>query len=168
MQRAAYWACGLNQLERRDPLAISGTAIQLVEIVQKIDCLQMMYDGKLHQESPMMMPVDPKRMTPLIRGLPELLKPVGIQLQGKIQAISQGERIQAALKGTVTPNCQQLEYKVWMWCGCPRVLPTGKNMDQLFLPPVNSSQRGRGVQQIAPPPAHLAESTTDLEGSCSQ
>lgn len=52
-----------SQLTRkRDPLANSGTVIQLVDIVQKTACLQMMYDGKLqlHQESLMMMPIDPR------------------------------------------------------------------------------------------------------------
>ena len=54
----------------------------------------MMYERKLqpHHESPVMMPADTERMTPLIRGLPESLKPVSIQLQGKIQAMPQGER----------------------------------------------------------------------------
>ena len=84
----------------------------------------MMYDRKLHpyHESPMMMPVDPERMTPLIKGLPESLKPIGIQLQGKIQALSQGERTQAVLEGTVTPNpsavgIQSMDGEG----GCPRV-----------------------------------------------
>ncbi|XP_052553477.1 uncharacterized protein LOC128087677 [Tympanuchus pallidicinctus] len=116
-QRAAYWAGGLNPLERGDPLAITGTVDQLVESVQKAACLQMMYDRKLqpHHESPMMMPVDPERMTALIRGLPESLKPIGIQLQGKIEAMSQGERIQPALEGTVTPNHLQSGNKAWTW-----------------------------------------------------
>jgi len=66
----------------------------LIGSVQKAASLQMMYDRKLQpqHESPMMMPIDPKRMTPLIRGLPELLKPIGIHLQGKIQAVPQGAR----------------------------------------------------------------------------
>ncbi|XP_042675339.1 uncharacterized protein LOC122160632 [Centrocercus urophasianus] len=116
-QRAAYWAGGLNPLERGDPLAITGTTDQLVESVQKAACLQMMYDRKLlpHHKSPMMMPVDPERMTPLIRGLPESLKPIGIQLQGKIQAMPQGERARAAIEGTITPNNLQTAYKVWTW-----------------------------------------------------
>ena len=38
-QRAAYWAGGLNPLERGDPLAITGTIDQLVENVQKAACL---------------------------------------------------------------------------------------------------------------------------------
>lgn len=101
-------------MERGDPLAITGTIDQLVENVQKAACLQMMYDRKLqpHHESPMMLPVNPERLTPLIRGLPESLKPIGIQLQGKIQAMSQGERTWAALEGSVTPN-HQSGPKVW-------------------------------------------------------
>ena len=77
----------------------------------------MIYDSKLqpHHESQMMMTVDPERMTPLTRGLPESLKPIGIQLQGKIQALSQGERTQAVLEGTVTSNHLQSGYKVWTW-----------------------------------------------------
>ena len=61
-QRAAYWAGGLNPLERGDPFVIMGTVDQLVESVQKAACLQMMYDRKLEprQESPMMMSVDPE------------------------------------------------------------------------------------------------------------
>ncbi|XP_052529540.1 uncharacterized protein LOC128076184 [Tympanuchus pallidicinctus] len=116
-QRAAYWAGGLNPLERGDPLAITGTTDQLVESVQKAACLQLMYDRKLqpHHESPMMMPVDPERMTPLIRGLPESLKPIGIQLQARIQAMSQGERTRAVLEETVTPNLLQSGCKVWTW-----------------------------------------------------
>ena len=115
-QRAAYWAGGLNPLEKGYPLAITGTVDQLVESVQKAACLQMMYDRKLqpHHESPMMMPVDPERMTALIRGLPESLKPIGIQLQGKIQAMCQGERTRAALEGTVTSNHLQ-SGDVWAW-----------------------------------------------------
>ena len=77
-------------------------------------CLQMMYDRKMqpHCESPMMMPVDPERMIALIRGLPESLKPIGIQLQGKIQATSLEERTRAVLEGTITSNHLQSGYKV--------------------------------------------------------
>ncbi|XP_040434380.1 uncharacterized protein LOC121080427, partial [Falco naumanni] len=110
-QRTAYWAGGLNLLERGDPLAIVGTVDQLVKSVQ------MMYDLELkpRHESPMMMPVDPEQMTPLIRGLLDSLKPIGIQLQGKIQAMSQGDRAVAALEGIVNPNCRPQEKKVWTW-----------------------------------------------------
>ncbi|GAB0210179.1 hypothetical protein GRJ2_003483700 [Grus japonensis] len=115
-QRAAYWAGGLNPLERGDPLAITGTVDQLVESVQKAACLQVMYDRKLEprQESPMMMPADPERMTPLIRGLPNSLKLIGIQLHGKIQAMPQGDRVAAALEGLM-PHLRPLDRKMWTW-----------------------------------------------------
>ncbi|XP_069631239.1 LOW QUALITY PROTEIN: uncharacterized protein [Haliaeetus albicilla] len=117
-QRAAYWAGGLNPLERGDPLTIRGTVDQLVESVQKAACLQMMYDQKLEptQESSMMMSVDPERMTPLIRGLPDSLKPIGIQLQGKIQAMPQGESVGAALGGFMPDqHLQPPDKKMWTW-----------------------------------------------------
>uniref|UniRef100_A0A8B9M0A1 Uncharacterized protein n=1 Tax=Accipiter nisus TaxID=211598 RepID=A0A8B9M0A1_9AVES len=116
-QRAVYWDGGLNPLERGDPLAITGTVDQLVESVQKAACLQMMYDWELkpHQGFPMMMPVDPERMTPLVRGLPDSLKPIGIQLQGRIQNTPNGERIMATLEGKVSPDHRQSGRKVWTW-----------------------------------------------------
>ncbi|KFP34609.1 hypothetical protein N324_12161, partial [Chlamydotis macqueenii] len=94
-QRAAYWAGGLNPLERGDPLTITGTVDQLVDSVQKAACLQMMYDRELkpNQGSPVMMPVDPEWMTPLIRGLPDSLKPTGNQLQGMIQSTPVADRL---------------------------------------------------------------------------
>ena len=144
-QRAAYWAGSLNPLERGDPLAITGTVEQLVENAQKATCLQMMYDRKLqpHHESPMMMPVDPERMTSLIRGLTESLKPISIQLKRKIRAMSQGERTQAVLVGTITSSHLQSGYKVWTWGEVAQELINyGKNMDQWFLPPVNFIQGG--------------------------
>ncbi|KFP93488.1 hypothetical protein N329_12445, partial [Haliaeetus albicilla] len=116
-QRAAYWAGGLNPLERGDPLTITGTVDQLVESVQKAACLQMMYDRELkpHQCSLMMMPVDPERMTPLIWGLHDSLKPIRIQLQGRIQNTPNGERIMATLEGKVSPDHQQSGRKVRTW-----------------------------------------------------
>lgn len=45
--------------------------------------------------------MDPE--TRLIRGLSESLKPIGIQLQGEIEVMSQGERIQV---GLVIPSSQ--------------------------------------------------------------
>ncbi|XP_064361548.1 uncharacterized protein LOC112984442 [Dromaius novaehollandiae] len=117
-QRAAYWASGgLNPLERRDPLAITGSVNQLLESIQKAACLQMMYDRELkpNLSSPVLLPVDPERMTPLIRGLPDSLKPIGIHLQGKIQNVPHKERIAAALEGMVTPEHRWLGEKVWTW-----------------------------------------------------
>ena len=111
----------------------------------------------------MMMPVDPERMTPLIKGLPESLKPIGIQLQGKIQALSQGERTQAVLEGTVTCNHLQSAYKVWTW---GKVAQELINYRRKYGPVVSSSSKfePRGVQS-ALPPGHLAQSSVGLEGS---
>ncbi|KFV50644.1 hypothetical protein N341_10104, partial [Tyto alba] len=116
-QRTAYCAGQLNPLKRGDPLAITGTVDQLVESVQKAACLQMMYDRELkpNQGSLMMMPVDPERMTPLIRGLPDSLNPFGIHLQGKIQNTPNAERMTSALEGIVTPDHQRPGRKVWTW-----------------------------------------------------
>ncbi|XP_074666883.1 LOW QUALITY PROTEIN: uncharacterized protein LOC141917524 [Strix aluco] len=139
-QRAAYWAGGLNPLERGDPLAITGTVDQLVERVQKAACLQMMYDQELkpNQGSPMMMPVDPDRMTPLIRGLSDSLKPIGIQLQGKIQNTPNAERMTAALEGIVIPNHQRPGRKVWTWGELAQELI---NFGRNYGPVGGSSQR---------------------------
>jgi len=116
-QRAAHWAGGLNPLERGDPLAITGTTDQLLESVQKAACLQMMYDRELkpNLSSPMLLPADPKRMTPLIRGLPSSLKPIGIQLQGRIQNTPSEERTVAALEGAAAPDHRWPGRKVWTW-----------------------------------------------------
>ncbi|GAB0180729.1 hypothetical protein GRJ2_000538200 [Grus japonensis] len=113
--RVAHWAGGLNPLERGDPLAITGSVDQLVESAQKAACLQMMYNRELkpNLSSPMLLPVDPERMTPLIRGLPNSLKPIGIQLQGRIQNTPGEERIAAALEGMVTPEHRRPGRKVW-------------------------------------------------------
>ncbi|XP_072216209.1 uncharacterized protein [Excalfactoria chinensis] len=148
-QRAAYWAGGLNPLERGDPLAINGTVDQLVESVQKAACLQMMYDRKLQprHESPMMMPVDPERMTPLIRGLPESLKPIGIQLQGKIQAMSQGERARTVLEGAGTSGSLQSGFKVWTWGEVAQELI---NYERKFGPVASTSKfEPKGVRLAA-------------------
>ncbi|KAM4672100.1 LOW QUALITY PROTEIN: EF-hand calcium-binding domain-containing protein 4B [Amazona ochrocephala] len=114
--RAAYWAEGLNLLERGDTLTITGTVDQRVESVQKAACVRMMYDWglRLKQESPMMTLVDPKCMTPLIQCLLDSLKPAGNQLQGKIQSKSQSEKAVAAPEGLLSPD-QKTEKKVWTW-----------------------------------------------------
>lgn len=76
-QRAAYRAGGLNPLERGDPLTIEETTHQLLENVHEAACLQVMCNCKLvpFQEFPMMLTADAQRMTPLICGLPDSLKP---------------------------------------------------------------------------------------------
>uniref|UniRef100_A0A8C5TRN6 Uncharacterized protein n=1 Tax=Malurus cyaneus samueli TaxID=2593467 RepID=A0A8C5TRN6_9PASS len=119
-QRAAFWAGSLNPLERGDPLAIECTTDEIVESVQKTACIQMMCERKLTplQESPMMLRVDADRMTPLIRGLPDSIKPIAIQLQGKIQALAPLERMAAALDGTISSPAGDGTAqggKVWTW-----------------------------------------------------
>lgn len=93
-------------MESGDPFSITGTVHQLVENVEKVACLQMIYDQevRLKQDSPVMIPVDPKCMTPLIWGLPDSLKAMGIQLKGKKQATPQSERAVAALEGLLSPD----------------------------------------------------------------
>ncbi|XP_071436803.1 uncharacterized protein [Pithys albifrons albifrons] len=118
-QRAAYWAEGLSPLERGDPLAIVGNVNQIVESVQKAACLQMMHDRELtpRRESPMMLPVNPERMIPLIRGLPESLKPIGIQLKGQIESLTKEERAAATLEAALSPGAYRRENKnkIWTW-----------------------------------------------------
>lgn len=63
----------------------------------------------------MMMPVDPERMTLLIRDLSEPLEPIGIQLQSTIKSVPPSERVSATLEGLVSPDCSTQRTKVWTW-----------------------------------------------------
>lgn len=119
-QRAAYWAGALDPSERGDPLAVEGTTDRLLESIHKAACLQMMDDPKPvpFQQSPMMISVDAERMTPLIRGLPNSLQLFGIQLQGKLEALSPFKRVIAALRGTTSSSARDTlarESKTWTW-----------------------------------------------------
>ncbi|KFW61951.1 hypothetical protein AS28_02543, partial [Pygoscelis adeliae] len=87
-QRAAYWAGGLDPLERGDPVCIeTPTTNHLIESLQKAACLQLMHDRRLvpQQPSPMLLIANPDRMTPLIRGLPDSLKLYAVQLQDRLR-----------------------------------------------------------------------------------
>jgi len=77
----------------------------------------MIYDRELKPDlsSPMLLPADPERMTPLIRGLPDSLKPIGIQLQGRIQNSPSEERTAAALEGGAAPDRRWPGRKAWTW-----------------------------------------------------
>ncbi|XP_072778752.1 uncharacterized protein [Taeniopygia guttata] len=138
-QRAAFWAGGTNPLERGDPIAIISTPDQLLESVHKAACLQMIHEKKLIPgfESPMQLPVKPELMTPLIRGLPEILKPTAIALQKTIMTLSPVERLNRFLGNPTdrtgstdpgfTPSCSPLQdvnsqssspgsnHKIWTW-----------------------------------------------------
>ncbi|XP_075351539.1 uncharacterized protein LOC142406476 [Mycteria americana] len=90
-QRAAYWAGGLDPLERGDPVTIPTPGLdQITESVQKAACLQLMHDRRLipHQPSPMLLKADPNRMKPLIKGLPDLLKLYAVQIQDRLRAVT--------------------------------------------------------------------------------
>uniref|UniRef100_A0A8C8AQ15 Uncharacterized protein n=1 Tax=Otus sunia TaxID=257818 RepID=A0A8C8AQ15_9STRI len=87
-QRAAYWAGGLDPLERGDPVCIETPTINhLTESLQKAACLQLMHDRRLvpQQPSPMLLIANPDQMTPLIRGLPDSLKSHAVQLQDRLR-----------------------------------------------------------------------------------
>ncbi|XP_010560005.1 PREDICTED: uncharacterized protein LOC104828198 [Haliaeetus leucocephalus] len=87
-QRAAYWAGGIDQMERGEPTRIDTPSInQLTESLQKTACLQLMHDRRLvpQQPSPMLLNANPDRMTPLIRGLPDSLKLYAVQLQDRLR-----------------------------------------------------------------------------------
>lgn len=70
---------------------------------------------KLRQESPVMIPVNLERMTPLIRGLPDSLEPLGIQLQNAITNTQQSARVAAALAGVLTPDHCTPGQNIWTW-----------------------------------------------------
>ncbi|KFP52237.1 hypothetical protein N323_04841, partial [Cathartes aura] len=87
-QRVAYWAGGLDPMERGDPFSIkTPTAGHILESVQKTACLQLMHDRLLipQQPSAMQYAADPERLHPLIRGLPDALKLYAVQLQDRLQ-----------------------------------------------------------------------------------
>lgn len=52
----------------------------------------------------MMMTLDPEITIPLIRGCPEAMKAIGIQLKGLIESVMKGERAIATLEVAITPN----------------------------------------------------------------
>ena len=89
-QRAAYWAGGLDPLERGESIP-TPTLSQLTESVQKAACLQLIHDSRLvpHQPSPLLF-ADPDRMMPLNKGLPDSLKLYATQLQDRLRAASTG------------------------------------------------------------------------------
>ncbi|KFV00196.1 hypothetical protein N340_03542, partial [Tauraco erythrolophus] len=85
--RAAYWAGGINPQERGDPLIITTKGLSdLASSVQKAACVQAIYNRKLGTRSPMSAPIDPERLTPLIRGLPASLQLYLLAMQDRLQA----------------------------------------------------------------------------------
>ncbi|KAK4806115.1 hypothetical protein QYF61_005487 [Mycteria americana] len=108
-QRAAYWAGGLDPVERGDPVSIPTPGPdQITESVQKTACLQLMHDRLLipYQPSPMLLKADPNRMKPLIKGLPDPLKVYAIQIQDRQRAALP---IQERLTEMLTPGRNQMQ-----------------------------------------------------------
>ncbi|XP_072723419.1 uncharacterized protein [Ciconia boyciana] len=106
-QRAAYWAGGLDPLERGDPVTIPTPGLdQITESVQKAACLQLMHDQHLipHQPSPMLLKADPNQMKPLIKDLPDPLKLYAIQIQDYLRAVLP---VQECLTEMLTPGRNQ-------------------------------------------------------------
>ncbi|XP_064907855.1 LOW QUALITY PROTEIN: uncharacterized protein LOC135578479 [Columba livia] len=129
-QRAAYWAPGLNPLDRGEPLAITGSPDQLLESVPKATYLKMIHESKLipECESPVMLPVNPDMMTPLVRGLPASLKSTGINLQRTITLMSPVERLENTIRSQGNTSRSQRE-------------GTNTSMGSSFTPPPTSSQQ---------------------------
>uniref|UniRef100_A0A8B9VGG3 Uncharacterized protein n=1 Tax=Anas zonorhyncha TaxID=75864 RepID=A0A8B9VGG3_9AVES len=85
--RAAYWAGGIDPQERGEPLEIRATSYSdLAVAVQKAACIQAIYERDEFRKSPMLAPINPARLTPLIRGLPDCLKMFVSNTQGHILA----------------------------------------------------------------------------------
>jgi len=62
--------------------------------VQKAACIQAMHERDVLIRSPMLAPIDPARLTPLIRGLPDSLKTYVANIQDRLQVAcpTQGRR----------------------------------------------------------------------------
>ncbi|XP_069664901.1 uncharacterized protein [Haliaeetus albicilla] len=172
-QRAAYWAGGLNPLDRGDPLAITGTVEQLLESVHKAACLQMIRERKLIPgcESPMMLPVYPEIMTPLIRGLPESLRSTGIVLQRTIASLDPAEKLESFIKGksdetnvgsdslfnhSSTPSHSKHK-KMWTWGDVAQELI---DYSRKYGPVRTLEEKTKGIHQVGAKDLPLSVSKT--------
>ncbi|XP_068856755.1 uncharacterized protein [Aphelocoma coerulescens] len=185
-QRAAFWAGGLNPLERGDPLAIIGTPDQLLESVHKAACLQMIHERKLTPgyESPMQLPVKPELMTPLIRGLPESLKPTAVALQKTIAAVGPVERLDRFLgnpsdqTGSTDPgftpystpsqppgsqlNSPAGDRKVWTWSEVAKDLIDYSRKYGPIKIPEEKLDKTKGVRYIRAPHGEKPENVKQI------
>ncbi|XP_074713432.1 uncharacterized protein LOC141938585, partial [Strix uralensis] len=172
-QRAAYWAGGLNPLDRGDPLAITGTIDQLLESVHKAACLQMIHERKLVPgcESPMMLSVNPEIMTPLIRGLPESLRSTGIDLQRTIASLDPVEKLESFINGrrdetntgsdspfnhSSTPS-RSKHKKRWTWGDVAQELI---DYSRKYGPVRTLEEKSKGIRQIGAKDLPLSVSKT--------
>ncbi|KAM9591119.1 uncharacterized protein ACIBXB_006056 [Morphnus guianensis] len=83
--RVAYWAGGIDVLERGEPLLIPIKSLnELSTAITKAACIQAM-----HERSPLNVPisaiVDPDVLKPLIKGAPAMLKPYLIAKRDEIR-----------------------------------------------------------------------------------
>jgi len=84
--RAAYWAGGIDPHDRGEPSVIKTSGFSdLVTSVQKAACMQAMHEQDVLIRSPVLAPIDPARLTPLIRGLPDSLKSYVANIQDRLQ-----------------------------------------------------------------------------------
>ncbi|XP_055654992.1 uncharacterized protein LOC129784051 [Falco peregrinus] len=156
-QRAAYWAGGLNPLDRGDPLEITSPADQLLESVHKAACLQLIHERKLIPgcESPMMLPVNPEIMTHLIRGLPESLRPMGVSLRRTIALMCPVERLESFIRSqrNETPDSVSSHQmtsassnkRIWTWGQVAQELI---DYSRKYGPVKIPEEKSRGIRQI--------------------
>uniref|UniRef100_A0A8B9J1F9 Uncharacterized protein n=1 Tax=Amazona collaria TaxID=241587 RepID=A0A8B9J1F9_9PSIT len=84
--RVAHWAGGIDPRERGEPLSIQAASYSdLAEAVQKAACIQAMYNRDDLRKSPMTAAIDPDRLNPLIRGLPDCLKTFVVTIRDRIR-----------------------------------------------------------------------------------
>jgi len=84
--RAAYWAGDINPHDRGEPAVIKTSGFSdSVTSVQKAAYIQAMHERDVLISSPMLAPIDPARLTPLIRGLPNSLKTYVANIQDRLQ-----------------------------------------------------------------------------------
>ncbi|GAB0182736.1 hypothetical protein GRJ2_000738900 [Grus japonensis] len=150
--RAAYWAGSIDPQERGDPLVIKTSGFSdLAVSVQKAACIQAMYERDVLRRSPMLAPVDPARLTPLIRGLPDSLKTYVANVQDRIQTT----RDMNAAAAAAQPPQEQVHVPTWREF-VHEIVNYGRRMGWIGLttrkPPESPPQRVRQVHITKPKP----------------
>uniref|UniRef100_A0A8B9NYL3 Uncharacterized protein n=1 Tax=Apteryx owenii TaxID=8824 RepID=A0A8B9NYL3_APTOW len=146
--RAAYWAGGLDPQERGDPLVIETTGFSdLVASVQKAACIQAMYEREALRRSPMLAPVNPARLTPLIRGLPDSLKTYVANAQDRIQTA----RAMNAGAAATQPPRNQVHVTTWNEF-VQEIINYGRRTGWVGTRPRGSTEPPRWVRQVRAQP----------------
>ncbi|XP_074787741.1 LOW QUALITY PROTEIN: uncharacterized protein LOC141973265 [Athene noctua] len=174
-QRAAYWARGLNPLDRGDPLAITGTVDQLLESGHKAACLQMVHERKLVPgcESPMMLLVNPEIMAPLIRGFPESLRSTRIEFQRTIASLDPAEKLESFIKcrkddtnastdspfnHSLTPSHPKHK-RMWTWRDAAQELI---DYSRKYGPVRTPEEKSKGIHQVGAKDLPLSVRSTEV------